>query len=71
MNQEITASKILDLFQSVWCEREDTKVLEFNCNRCEFEKDGMCLVRMFTHKHEPQDDTPQRMIKQNEVRKDG
>lgn len=47
MNQERTASMLLEAMRDVWCERSDTKELEFNCKRCEFSQGENCLVKRF------------------------
>ena len=67
MNQEKIASETLGLFRSLWCERNDTESVEFNCKRCEFEDGENCLVKRFIKNHEQKNDVPQGMIKKREV----
>ena len=67
MSQDRIASEVLGLFRSVWCERNDTKKIEFNCKRCEFEDGENCLVKRFIKNHELKMDVPQGMIKLAEM----
>ena len=64
MNQEKVAVNLLSAMMYVWCERDDTEHVEFNCKRCEFQQDdGTCLAKMFVNKHrEPKVDMPQGVI---------
>lgn len=67
MNQGMVASMLLESMRYVWCERNDTDILEFNCSRCEFEQDGNCLAKRFIkNHHEEWVDFPKRMIKESE-----
>ena len=62
--QEKVAAGLLSTMMYVWCERDDTEHVEFNCEICEFHRDdGRCLAKMFVNKHKsPKIDMPQGVI---------
>lgn len=64
MNQEKVAINLLSAMMYVWCERDDTEHVEFNCKRCEFQRDdGMCWAKMFINEHRKSEiDMPQGVI---------
>lgn len=67
MNQERVAANLVGTLLDVWCERNDTAVIMFNCNRCEFRQEDKCLAKMFINKHRETDAYfPQGMIKESE-----
>lgn len=70
--QEKVAAGLLSTMLYVWCERDDTKHTEFNCKRCEFQRDdGLCWAKIFIAEHsKPTIDMPQGMIAEHCVEGD-
>lgn len=62
--QERIAKSALGIFLDAWCsvdERGEDSTSN-NCHHCEFEKEGMCLAKVFVHTEHFPDSYPQGCI---------
>ena len=62
MNQDYIAASLLSVFRDVWCKKNNTKRIEFNCERCEFEEGRHCLAKIFINNKIKKTESPQGFI---------
>ena len=47
VKRERIAKSLLEIFRSVWCDRESDSEPYFNCGVCEFEDGEKCILKQF------------------------
>ena len=61
--RERIAKSMLEIFRSVWCDRESDFKPYFNCSVCEFEDGDVCLLKQFINNTKYETAYPQGTIK--------
>ena len=60
--RERIAKSLLEIFRSVWCDRESDSEPYFNCSVCEFEDGEKCVLKQFIKTDKYETAYPQGMI---------
>lgn len=66
VKRERIAKSLLEIFRSVWCDRESDCEPYFNCSVCEFEDGEQCRLKLFIKNDKYETEYPQGMIKGGE-----
>lgn len=64
--RERIAKSLLEIFRSVWCDRESDCEPYFNCSVCEFEDGANCKLKQFIKNTKYETAYPQGVIKGGE-----
>ena len=63
VKRERIAKSLLEVFRSVWCDRESDCWPYFNCSVCEFEDGEECRLKQFVKHTKYETEYPQGAIK--------
>ena len=61
--RERIAKYLLEIFRSIWCDRESDYEPYFNCSVCEFEDGEECILKQFIKNTKYETEYPQGVIK--------
>lgn len=63
VKRERIAKSLLEVFRSVWCDKESDCEPYFNCSVCEFEDGEKCILKQFIKNTKYETAYPQGTIK--------